>query len=811
MRGLGGAKRELLCTCLALVDESTLMKRLAARIEQGKEFLFESRAEANDMVSRLEVAQNHWMKESGLSDDELRVLLWIRLRESLGLPPRLSASRKGALALGGDVTAALISALDPPGAIKSGRRWLAARGWLDREESAVALEDIVVPVLDEFLEASLEQEGAEVDRDDRRKLLEGALKHMTRLDAAERQPILDSMGVNRTNDGAALSILLTGGGLVGFGAAVNLAGFSAYILAAQASAFIPLVSGPGLVSFVSVLSNPITIIAGTAAVGVAAHSSAKRKIGTLVGARIVAMLVLSGLRSNAGATRRLVHAFGQVENLEAAGPEVIKQKVLHAYREEWQLVWGKGQRREKPVDPAIERGMERPLADILEARKPGQRDELVNAMALAGLTLGDLMYNAAAIDPTVLKAADFAHAADLDGRIEFAEFAKMLLKSEDAPLQGSVSRLEGYVAEHAVAAQLTASGHAVEFPRAANNEGWDLLVDGQRFQVKFREDTAGIEEHFERFDYPVIANTELAGRIPEEYADRVFFLDGLGTETVEAVTDRSLAAGDAMMDPNVPAFAFLISVSRGAINAHQGRVTPLQAVEQVMLDGTVRVGLATAGGIGGPALGLMLFGPAGAWVFGIGAPIIAQSFTTRVSGWIDRVYPFGERRAWRDDCDRALAALSEAIEAGLQAKRDQLKTKIRKSPGNDAGRYLRWRLWDEVRHLEEIERRLRATTESAPVSPEAHLSELLRLVSMASLHPVTFQLELLEVSRSIQRKPGLVDELRKLGHGEGADSVRRGASRLADWLDEADDRTGLTRGINELLGKLSGRGTSKKQ
>lgn len=811
MQGLGAAERELLCACLALFDESTLMARLLAWAEKGKRVVFEDASDAGKAVAGLKVAQDNWMQDSGCSDEQLRGLLWIRLREALALPPRLSACRKGALAAGDDVAAALISALDPPSTVKSGRRWLAARGWLEQEEPAVALEDIVVPVLDEFLEASLDQEDAKVNSGDRRKLLEGALKRMTRLDAAEKQPILDAMEVNSANDRAALTIVLTGAGLASFGTAVNLAGFSAYILAAKASAFIPLVSGPGLVSFVSVLSNPITIIAGTAAVSSLAHSRAKRQVGATISARIVAMLVLSGLRSDAGAARRLVNGFGQIENIEAAEIRGVNSTVLDNYRKEWRLVRGAGRRQEKSVDVAVEQAMQRPIADILTSKNPARRDELINSMALSGLTLGDLLYSAGAIDPTVLKAADFAHVANLSGRLEFGEFANVFLTADGVSLQGSLSRLEGYVAEHAVAAQLTAAGHQVDFPGSSNNAGWDLLVDGQPFQVKFREDVAGIKEHFDQFDFPVIANIELAGRIPEEFADRVFFLEGLGNETVAAVTERSLAAGDALMDPNIPALAFLVSVSRGAINVHRGRATPLQAVEQVMMDGTVRVGLATAGGIGGPVLGLVLFGPAGAWVFGIGAPIIAQSFTTRLTGKLDWWFQPPEKRKWRADCEQKLDALTETIESGLEAKREQLLAKIRRCPGNDAGRYLRWRLWDEVRYLEEIGSRLGTTGSSRQVSPEARLSKILRLVSMTSLHPVVFQLELLQATESIQLKPGLVDELRKIGEGEAAESVRTGALRLAAWFDDADKKTGLTRGINDLFGKISERGPSTRK
>jgi uncharacterized protein YaaW (UPF0174 family) len=75
---------------------------------------------------------------------------------------------------------------------------------------------------------------------------------LEQMDEGAQKELLNSIGAEKLNDAAVRKVLLTAGGLTALSTSVGLAGFSAYILAAQASAFIPLISGPALVSIVAV-------------------------------------------------------------------------------------------------------------------------------------------------------------------------------------------------------------------------------------------------------------------------------------------------------------------------------------------------------------------------------------------------------------------------------------------------------------------------------------------------------------------------------------------------------------------------------
>ena len=85
---------------------------------------------------------------------------------------------------------------------------------------------------------------------------------------------------------------LAGGSLAGLVLAVDLAGFSAYIIAAQASAFIPLVGGKTAVSLLAVLANPLIALGVLGIGGWFAASSAGSAANRAIAARLAVLLAL---------------------------------------------------------------------------------------------------------------------------------------------------------------------------------------------------------------------------------------------------------------------------------------------------------------------------------------------------------------------------------------------------------------------------------------------------------------------------------------------------------------------------------------
>lgn len=837
LAGLGGASRELLATCLALFDDSRWQRRLETLNEQATELIarlakrlghqYEQWLEGSgrNAVPRLPAPeveeggrelgerQRYWM-ESKHGDDTLRMLLWVRLRVALGLSPRLTTTSRGCGFLADDIAARLIHALDPPGLVNSGRRWLHQRGWLAKGQHATTLDDVVMPVLDELLEQALKEEESPPTQDQRHEILRQAIASLDELSGEDHARLLDETHANRRNDAALRNTLLLGGGMLTFSGSVSAAGFSAYILAAQASAFIPWVSGPGLVSFVSVMSNPITVLGVVGGGSWWFFRSANEKIRVAVAARVVAMLTLHGKLSGNSGIEGAKRCFSQATGLPDG--EGLSAKELKRYREEWQWL-SRLPARSAPVPPDdVLNAMAQPIQRHAEEASPfdsrlsgtiGQSGEKQAAAAMAALTAGDILYSVAAVDPTVIAAADFSRVADIGVGLSFAKLAEQILDGSDRAVLGGVSQLKGYVAEKAVAAQLAAAGHTVSFPDAANQPGWDLLVDGQEFQIKFHSTLDGLQEHFQRYDYPVIANTELIDQIPPEWADKVFFVDGLSNELVEQVTHDSLSAGVEILSPSVISIAGSISAVRGLLAYRRGQLTGKQAIEQIMLDGMVRMGLAASGSVVGASVGTMMFGPAGAWVLGAGAPVMSQMLTTRVRDLLRQKVKSEAHRNWEAQAHQELSALQSRLLESLTRKQDQLDEKLAAVPNNLAGDYLRWRLQDDYNFAQECKGRLYVLNQVACPLPEQRLADTLREMTMCGVHPAIYQAELHAAVDRIKQRPGLASLLNDQLAVDAANKVRDVASSF--WK-QASERVKES-GVKEKIDGLLKRGTEKRR
>ena len=101
-----------------------------------------------------------------------------------------------------------------------------------------------------------------------------------------------------------------------------------------------------------------------------------------------------------------------------------------------------------------------------------------------------------------------------------------------------------------------------------------------------------------------------------EWADSISFIEGYDRETAETIMQQSLDAGAALDDLNVPVFAVAVSAARNVHAWWQGSLSLQDLPFEVAVDGAVKGGLTAAGGFAGQSIGLLLFGPAGAVVFG---------------------------------------------------------------------------------------------------------------------------------------------------------------------------------------------------
>jgi hypothetical protein len=287
--------------------------------------------------------------------------------------------------------------------------------------------------------------------------------------------------------------------------------------------------------------------------------------------------------------------------------------------------------------------------------------------AYAALTFGDLLYDWVRIDPQVVDALDFVHVADLGDIFSFARYADSLQALGDAARLGNVTQLQGYVAERMVAGMLRAQGAEVAFPDSPDQPGYDLIVNGQRFQVKCLNDPSGVYEHICRYPHiPALVNEELAKYFPDD--DRVMALPGLDHTEVHQVTESSLQAGADLLDLQIPLFSLTLQAARNAIAMARGHTDWRTSLENIGINSLGRMAAGKAGAIAAAAT-VGLIGITGGWV-AVVAPMLGA-----VGG-----YPVGihitdaaKRHVFcRKEAEELTAALAGYVAAAINVLRSMV-------------------------------------------------------------------------------------------------------------------------------------------
>ncbi|MBN8726968.1 MAG: hypothetical protein J0H15_04605 [Xanthomonadales bacterium] len=335
--GLGSAPRDLLAACLALFEDSTLRRRLTHLLESWTPTVMPRDDGAADVGHAADSLRStiDAIRDSQVSDDALRVRLWIYLRSAFGLPPRTFGTLRSAATSADDLVATAVHGLQPGFAE---RQW----EWLKRSTGMGT--PIEVPdSFDGLARKTLEELAAQVmagtdaaSKEARDQVLAELRERVKGLNADDQQVLMDAIGVDQLNDEALLKILMTGGGLAALNVGVGMAGFAAYILAAKVSAFIPLVSGPALVSLLAVLSNPITLVLATLGMGWLATSSAETQIQRAVALRVMSLLALHGLSSGGDGLRSAARAFHALPEMRPMGR--LDDARLRPYQHDWAVI-----------------------------------------------------------------------------------------------------------------------------------------------------------------------------------------------------------------------------------------------------------------------------------------------------------------------------------------------------------------------------------------------------------------------------------------------------------------------------------------
>lgn len=397
--------------------------------------------------------------------------------------------------------------------------------------------------------------------------------------------------------------------------------------------------------------------------------------------------------------------------------------------------------------------------DRLSSMFFGDKNERNTTVAISGLSAGDFLYDYIRIDPTVVDGINFARMDNIDSIFAFSQFAHSI----DLDTVGDISQIQGYVAEKLLAMELTAKGHEVEFPELSNQAGWDLLIDGEKFQVKNLADPSGVYEHLNKYpDIPVYVNADLA----ETFNDHpnVFIADNINHEEVISMTTHQLYLGQELTDFDVPLFSALVST---AVNVHHfyKKESDIQhTIANILTDTASRSAAGYMGQLIGSAAGAMLFGPAGVVILSGTGAFVGVSQGGKLSGWIKNTYASNEMARYRQDLTKWIDTVIDEINPKILRRNEQwLKTETKllenHSP-HEMVKSFHEKHKENQRYLENKKRELISFRHDLTILPYDESYQIaLTKVTQSGVHPAKYQHEMKSVRQSLEE---LIAKLQKM-------------------------------------------------
>lgn len=408
---------------------------------------------------------------------------------------------------------------------------------------------------------------------------------------------------------------------------------------------------------------------------------------------------------------------------------------------------------EKFSDSSFEKKLKRPISNRpLQQRMQNLVSESGDDSVFGTVVVADFLYDYLRLDPTVMEGVDFASSLDLSSPFSFALFAaeQSSLMAEGAG--DSIHRLKGYIAERLVAHNLSAAGHDVSFPEASNQAGYDLLVDGQPFQVKCTSSPEHVLEHLESYpDIPVIVNSELAESLsgtPGVYIDAA-----LSNEEATKLTEEGLQTGADLLDLEIPWIAMAISASIEIKDLYHSRTGFSDALINIASDTAGRTVLGVACANAAAATGAIFFGPAGAVIGNLTGGVFGGVYGKKVAQFARRHLPNqaeqaeNTRVAARNLAKAAAFAIPLKIKAWIDKKAVIENLNLEKTSHNpDVLKLKQWLLFQTQNDIHFFEYQ-KATfqniaNETSSCDPNDLSKRVLDLIGKSAIHPHRLQTEL---------------------------------------------------------------------
>ncbi|ANM04683.1 hypothetical protein AMC78_CH02597 [Rhizobium phaseoli] len=758
MAGLGSLERREVADLLANFEATTLLNisrdKIADTVDRLKNGSRDK--EVASFARRLRDLSDKTVA-SAASTSTLRLRLWTLVMQSLDLDPKFPLSTRTSAAVCASLAnaAATVIAQPLPEHVDAADKSLVGNAFRRMRSITtggnVADFDFLVNEKAKLIANAIARaaQTGELNADDTVEIEHKVRAYLETLPPeAQDAAVRDAM---KRGDNAALLMAVSGTSALAVGVGVNLAGFSAYVLAAQASAFIPFVSGPAAVSTLFMLASPLFSVPAVAGIGYLASRHVNGESASRLAANVVVHLGLRGMSEGADGLASVLDQFRVAPSDGLAEFPIADRHAFQVKVVSVSKAIG-GRLPDAPRGFPGEQSADR-FAKYFEGAVSASRGDALEISAVGAATTADILFNAASIDPMVVSAADFSRIEDISDIFKFGQFADRIASMTGAAAVGAGNNLRGYVSEQIVAARLAEHGYVVEFPDTSNNPAFDLLVDGNPFQVKCLLGLDGLREHFSKYpDMPVYANGELADAVMasgEAWASKVFYIDGFDHEIADLITRTSLEAGKALGDLHVPYFAMAASTGWNLYRWWRGRMPLSDLPLSVLIDNAVKGGLATVGGISGKTIGLLAFGPAGALVLGsvggLGALFGA--------GWTREQVTRLLSSEWLAELDETTERFRVALGAAIRSKIELFEDKRTKLPEGEhpVRNWVESRFSDEIVSLEEASYDLEHSFRNLRQPTKARAC--LEVMRQAAVHPVAVEAELTGLLKVLASEP----------------------------------------------------------
>ena len=784
LAGIGALGREEMARFLAFFNNANMLTLLTDQTldwcVRGKRYLdtkmgnggktVEVEQEIKRFEQRVEVDFRRIVRSKSTNAD-LRLQLWNTLRVCLDLPVSIPLSTVVADRKAAELAVASAEHYSNHSGIRDQIKKIFAKFRKDQENPDMQFGDIVRQEAVRMMASAVEK--GILSEEEQRRVTDEFARSLEDLPSDMKDEAIEK--AIQSGDRAIISLLASTGSTAGLAVAVDIAGFSAYILAAKIASIIPLLGAKTAVSLLAVLSNPwlIPVVAGgtMAYQGKKIHNKARENIATTLTIQL-AILGFQDHETNfhvfmdevrIAASKADIHAISE-------GALAKKQQRKESHKA---LVRTNKVRKEYPEGlPALpdssgilalasedEDESTRDLFQKLlfsESRQQRKEDTIIAASA-AGASLLDAVYNALVVDPKVIAAADFSRTESIKDVFEFSGFASRIRAMDEAAREGGETALRGYTAEMYVASRL--SGHQVSLPDSSNYPGVDLIVDGEPFQVKCYESAdsglQALKNHFEKNpDIPVFVNSEVAtaaSSSSEEWAGKVIPVEGFDFSTVDGMVEQSLSSAARLQQEYAPMlYVLMINSAYHLYRWRKGLVSLKDLPFEIALTGAARGGLSLAGGITGSAIGGLLFGPAGVVIL---TPLIATGAlfqTGRVMKGVDHV--LGVQKEWEETIDKAAGPFRRVLQRTIKEKISLIDQKISELDGanHEVAIWVRRKLEDERLALTELGTELAGSGDLKPIQSA---QTMLRIMTEASVLPISVQPELDAFIHALNAKP----------------------------------------------------------